>query len=67
MDSRRLALLLALHEQCCEIDRVEQKRWEASLARQVGYDSDAAFSRAFKKLTGVAPAAWRQRRPTSQH
>ena len=39
----------------------------SAVARQVGYDSDAAFSRAFKKLTGVAPAAWRQRRPTSQH
>jgi AraC-like DNA-binding protein len=38
----------------------------SAVARQVGYDSDAAFSRAFKKLTGVAPAAWRQRRPTSQ-
>ncbi len=38
----------------------------SAVARQVGYDSDAAFSRAFKKLTGVAPAAWRQRRPTPQ-
>jgi AraC-like DNA-binding protein len=26
---------------------------------QVGYDSEAAFSRAFKKATGVPPAAWR--------
>jgi AraC-like DNA-binding protein len=34
----------------------------ATVARDVGYDSEAAFSRAFKKLTGVAPAAWRDRR-----
>jgi AraC-like DNA-binding protein len=33
----------------------------SAVARQVGYDSDAAFSRAFKKVTGVAPAAWRHR------
>jgi AraC-like DNA-binding protein len=28
----------------------------------VGYDSEAAFSRAFKKTTGVSPGAWRARR-----
>lgn len=33
----------------------------SAVAREVGYDSEAAFSRAFKKLTGVAPAAWRNR------
>jgi AraC-like DNA-binding protein len=37
----------------------------SAVAREVGYDSDAAFSRAFKKLTGVAPAAWRNRQATS--
>ena len=34
----------------------------ASIASQVGYDSEAAFSRAFKKATGVAPGAWREAR-----
>jgi AraC-like DNA-binding protein len=34
----------------------------SAVAREVGYDSEAAFSRAFKKLTGMAPAAWRNRR-----
>jgi AraC-like DNA-binding protein len=34
----------------------------AAVALEVGYDSEAAFSRAFKKLTGLAPAAWRGRR-----
>lgn len=33
----------------------------ATVAQAVGYASQAAFSRAFKKLAGVAPAQWRQR------
>lgn len=32
----------------------------AAVAGAVGYDSEAAFSRAFKKLVGHAPATWRQ-------
>src|SRR5262245_45253425 len=31
----------------------------ASVALEVGYDSAAAFSRAFKKLVGRSPSAWR--------
>jgi AraC-like DNA-binding protein len=34
----------------------------ATIAREVGYDSEAAFSRAFKKVTGVAPGGWRHSR-----
>ncbi|HEX5817363.1 MAG TPA: AraC family transcriptional regulator [Gemmatimonadales bacterium] len=34
----------------------------AAVAAVVGYESEAAFSRAFKKATGVSPAAWRQAR-----
>ena len=34
----------------------------AEAARAVGYGSEAAFSRAFKKLVGVPPAAWREAR-----
>jgi AraC-like DNA-binding protein len=33
----------------------------SAIASDVGYDSEAAFSRAFKKIVGVAPAAWRRR------
>jgi AraC-like DNA-binding protein len=33
----------------------------STVALEVGYESEAAFSRAFKKATGVAPAAWRRR------
>jgi AraC-like DNA-binding protein len=32
----------------------------AQVAETVGYDSEAAFSRAFKKTFGVAPATWRR-------
>lgn len=32
----------------------------ASIALEVGYDSEAAFSRAFKRLAGMPPAAWRR-------
>jgi len=34
----------------------------AEVAAAVGYDSEAAFSRAFKKLVGQSPAAWRRSR-----
>jgi AraC-like DNA-binding protein len=33
----------------------------AAVAEAVGYESEAAFSRAFKKCVGVAPAEWRER------
>jgi AraC-like DNA-binding protein len=32
-----------------------------TVAAAVGYDSEAAFSRAFKKIVGVAPLRWRER------
>lgn len=34
----------------------------SAVGMQVGYDSEAAFSRAFKRATGAAPAEWRRRR-----
>jgi AraC-like DNA-binding protein len=30
------------------------------VALRVGYDSEASFSRAFKRTVGTAPAAWRR-------
>jgi AraC-like DNA-binding protein len=33
----------------------------ASIAAEIGYDSEASFSRAFKKLIGVPPSHWRRR------
>lgn len=32
----------------------------AAIAQEVGYDSEAAFARAFKRLVGQPPAAWRR-------
>lgn len=38
----------------------------AQIAAMVGYDSEAAFSRAFKKMFGIAPATWRRsNKPTA--
>ncbi|HET9637249.1 MAG TPA: AraC family transcriptional regulator [Gemmatimonadaceae bacterium] len=34
----------------------------AAIGAQVGYESEAAFSRAFKRETGFSPAAWRRAR-----
>jgi len=34
----------------------------SAVGAEVGYDSEAAFSRAFKKATGRAPGAWREQR-----
>ena len=31
----------------------------AAVAQEVGYDSEAAFSRAFKKFSGQSPSQWR--------
>jgi AraC-like DNA-binding protein len=33
-----------------------------AVATQVGYESEAAFNRAFKRLVGLAPGAWRKTR-----
>jgi AraC-like DNA-binding protein len=35
----------------------------SAVAREVGYESEAAFSRAFKKSAGASPAAWRRHLP----
>jgi AraC-like DNA-binding protein len=32
----------------------------AAVAQEVGYDSEAAFARAFKRLVGQPPASWRR-------
>ncbi len=33
----------------------------ATIAAAIGYDSEASFSRAFKKMVGVPPSVWRRR------
>ena len=37
----------------------------ATIAAEIGYASEAAFSRAFKKMVGMPPSAWRRRRGAS--
>jgi AraC-like DNA-binding protein len=32
----------------------------AAIAAEIGYESEAAFSRSFKRMMGVTPSAWRQ-------
>jgi AraC-like DNA-binding protein len=39
----------------------ESHRVVADIALEVGYDSEAAFARAFKRTVGMPPAAWRKR------
>jgi len=38
----------------------ESNRNVATIALDVGYDSEAAFARAFKRMVGAPPAAWRK-------
>jgi AraC-like DNA-binding protein len=38
----------------------------AVVAESVGYESEAAFSRAFKKLVGQSPATWRKQAATTR-
>ena len=38
----------------------------AAVADRVGYESEAAFSRAFKKVVGLPPSEWRRRRKHSR-
>jgi AraC-like DNA-binding protein len=33
----------------------------ARVANEIGYESEAAFSRAFKKMVGMPPSVWRRR------
>jgi AraC-like DNA-binding protein len=38
------------------------RRGIADIARSIGYDSEEAFSRAYKRTAGSAPSAWRAAR-----
>ena len=38
----------------------------ATIAQEVGYESEAAFARAFKRLVGQPPAAWRRAQRSSR-
>ena len=51
---------LALWRMQLASQRLLQGEPVAQVAATVGYESEAAFSRAFKRLVGEAPAAWRR-------
>lgn len=42
------------------------RRTIAAIAADIGYDSEAAFSRAFKRELGAAPATWRRGRKAEE-
>ena len=44
---------------------LESRATVVTIAIDVGYDSEAAFARAFKRLVGKPPAAWRRERVTA--
>lgn len=39
----------------------QKRRTIAAIAQEVGYESEASFSRAFKRTLGLPPSAWRRR------
>ena len=45
--------------QAAKLNLQETRRTIAQLANSVGYDSEEAFSRAFKREFGVSPSQWR--------
>ena len=45
--------------QTAKLNLRETRRTVAQLANSVGYESEEAFSRAFKREFGVSPSQWR--------
>jgi len=52
----RWRLQLAAHRLC------QPQESTAQVAAQFGYESEAAFNRAFKRYVGEPPATWRRKR-----
>jgi AraC-like DNA-binding protein len=45
---------------------LESRATVAAIALDIGYDSEAAFARAFKRALGKPPAAWRRERDAAR-
>ena len=43
-----------------QVYEVEKGKTIIQVADEVGYESEAAFNRAFKKCVGIPPGAWRR-------
>jgi AraC-like DNA-binding protein len=56
--------LTAWRLQTAKLTLRETRKTIAQLAHSVGYESEEAFSRAFKREFGLSPALWRDRRST---
>ena len=48
--------------QAAGYDLLNTKKSIHQVAQEVGYESEAAFTRAFKRTMGAPPAAWRRQR-----
>jgi AraC-like DNA-binding protein len=53
--------LIAWRMQLARHKLLETQSTVAQIAFQVGYDSEAAFARAFRRECGAPPATWRRR------
>ena len=61
--SRQLAAIIASPDRTEALERLKEDQAPlADLAERLGYQSEAAFSRAFKRIIGVSPGAARQTR-----
>lgn len=60
LDQPPMQYLARWRIQCAARLLRETDRNVATIALDVGYESEAAFSRAFKRQVGVPPAAWRR-------
>ena len=49
--------------QTAKLSLRESRKTMAQLAQEVGYGSEEAFSRAFKRKFGLSPARWREQQP----
>lgn len=56
----RWRMQLAMHQ------LAHDQRSVAEIAELVGYESEAAFSRAFRRIAGEPPAAWRRSRSRAE-
>jgi AraC-like DNA-binding protein len=51
--------------QAARLNLRETRKTISQLAQEVGYGSEEAFSRAFKREFGLSPARWRDQRPVA--